>query len=256
MDDVYYERYLSQIYDDTPYFGQARSREPDKFNGFYFENLKNRSRRVLEFGPGTGMLTVPLAKAGYKLDSVDISPDMHDVLSAKLSREDPSVAANVNQILGDATVYQGPEPYESIVMPEGILIAIPDRDLQFALLENCHRNLQPGGRLYTDFFQPRYKIIHQKVVEEHTRFTTRSGDDYLLSMTFDNDEYTQIQKWHCVFTRQSGPAKGERTEVDVTFRYLFVSEIDLMLRLAGFKVIQIDIEFADRRGFAVIAEKI
>jgi SAM-dependent methyltransferase len=256
MDEIYYDRFLSNIYDDAPYFGQARSREPDLFNRFYFDHLTDRTPRVLEFGSGTGGLTIALARAGFMMDSVDISPYMHEVLVGRLRHEDASVSSRVRQIVADATTYKGAEPYESIVMPEGILIAIPDREVQLALLDSCHRNLRKGGRILTDFFQPRYKVILEKTVREYTRFRTRGGDDYLLSVTFRNDEHSQIQDWEAVFTRNSPAGPAETIPVNVKFRYLFYSEIQLMLERCGFKVIDIVVGYAGGRGFSVVAAQV
>lgn len=256
MDDIYYEEFLSRIYDDSPYFGQGRSKEPDTFNRFYFEHLENKNERILEFGSGTGMLTIPLARSGYKLDSVDISPYMHKVLSEKLEKEDRKVAENVNQIIADAIAYQADDLYNSIVMPEGILIAIPDADLQMDLLRSCYRNLKPGGRIYTDFFQPRYNVIYNKEVSEYSRFRTQEGKLYLFNINYTSDEYTQVQNWHVIYTRIENEKEMETIELDVKFRYLFYSEVKLMLTLCGFNVIEIDVNYANGRGFSVIAEKI
>lgn len=256
MDDIYYEEFLSKIYDDSPFFGQARSREIDKFNNFYYEALKNENRRILEFGSATGMLSIPLARAGHKLDSVDISPYMQSVLSEKLKNEDKSVADNINQIVADAIQYKGEHLYNSIVMPEGILIAIPDAELQKELLDSCYRNLDKHGRIYTDFFQPRYKIIYNKTLSECTRFRTKTGDLYLLDINFTNNEYTQLQDWNVKYTKIENGEKVNEIEVDVTFRYIFYSEIQLLLKQTGFKVIDIDVNYADGRGFSVIAEKV
>src|SRR5438552_2847747 len=132
--DVAYDKFIADIYDSSPYFGQGKTRELEKFNAPYFRQLAHRTGRLLEFGSGTGNLTIPLARAGYEIDSVDISPYMHDVLARKLKNEEERVVRNVNQILADATTYLGPEPYHSIIMPEGILIALPDAELQMALL--------------------------------------------------------------------------------------------------------------------------
>ncbi|MGD2089804.1 MAG: class I SAM-dependent methyltransferase [Candidatus Aminicenantes bacterium] len=255
MSDIYYDDFLSKIYDDSPYFGQARSRELDKFNGFYYGHLKNNGQRILEFGSATGVLSIPLARLGHKLDSVDISPYMHEVLSGKLKKESKSVADNINQIEADATIYKGPQLYNSIVMPEGILVAIPDEKLQMKLLENCHRNLKPGGRIYTDFSQPWYKAIYNKTLSEYTRFRTRTGDLYILNINCTNNEYTQIQDWKAIYTKIENGDKTDVIEINVKFRYIFYSEIQLRLKQCGFKVIDIDVSYADSRGFAVIAEK-
>lgn len=256
MSDVHYDHFLSRIYDDAPYFGQNRSREPELFNGFYFEHLRDKTGRVLEFGSATGMLTVPMARAGFSMDSVDISPFMQDILTERLQAEDASVSSRVRQFLADATTFLGDERYDSIVMPEGMLLSLGARDLQIALLENCHRNLRKGGRIYTDFGQLRSKVMHEKTLREHTRFRTRSGDEYLLSITFQYDRHSQIEVWDAVFAKQGPASAAEKIAVTVSFRYLFYSETQLLLERCGFKVIDIDVNHARGLGFAVIAEKV
>ena len=256
MSDVQYDEFLSNIYDDAPYFGQARSREPELFNGFYFEHLRDKTRRILEIGSGTGMLTVPMARAGFLVDSVDISPSMHKVLARKLRAEDASVANRVRQITADALTYSGEEPYDSIVMPEGLVIALPDRELQIRLFESCHRNLRKGGRIYADFVQPRYKVVYEQKLQEHTRFRTRDGDVYLLSVTFRNDRHSQVEEWDAVFSKKGATVASERIAVTVSFRFLYYSELQFMLERCGFKVINIDVNHAHGLGFAMIAEKV
>lgn len=255
MSDIQYDQFLSRIYEDAPYFGQPRARSLDTFNGFYFKRLGEPPRRVLELGSATGMLTVPLARRGFEVDSVDISAAMHEILAEKLRAEEPSVAQRVRQIVGDAITYSGEERYETIVMPEGVVISIPDREAQLALLDNCYRNLASGGRLYADFVQPRWKLIYEQTLQEHTRFVSRTGEQYLLSLTFRNNRHTQVEDWRLVFTHENGARKSERIEVNVQFRFLSHSEVTLMLERAGFKVVDIDVNHAGGRGFAVIAEK-
>ena len=43
----------------------------------YIHLLKN-SKNILEFGAGTGRVTIPLAKDGHYIDAVDISKSMLD----------------------------------------------------------------------------------------------------------------------------------------------------------------------------------
>ncbi|WP_029030756.1 class I SAM-dependent methyltransferase [Salinarimonas rosea] len=250
-----YDAFLADIYDHSPYFCQGRTRELDRFNAPYFRHLEGRSKSVLEFGSGTGMLTIPLATRGYGVTSVDNSPDMHDVLGAKLRDVEPQVAGRVEQVLADALTYRAPEPAETIVMPEGILIALPDRALQRALLESCHRNLAPGGRLMTDFFQPRFDLVHRDELTEFTRFRTPDGRAYLMTMRLRNDRYTQVQHWTATYAELAGGETVREVVVEVPFRYLTASEIELLLELCGFRVVELDTEYADRRGFFLVAEK-
>ena len=257
MSEIFYERFISQIYDDSPFFGQSRTRETDKFNQMYYDNLTDTSQRILEFGSNTGTLSIPLARRGFKLDCLDISPYMQEVLSEKLESESPEVVANINQIVDDATTFKGPELYDSVIMPEGIIIAIPDRELQLELLRSCHRNLKVGGRIYTDYFQPDYDYIARADVHEYTRFKTRKGETYLMEVSISMDKYTQIQDYTCIYTKvENGEPTEEKIVLDIQFRYIHYSEITLMLEMCGFKIIDIDVNYADARGFGVIAEKV
>lgn len=254
MEDVAYDKFIAEIYDDSPCFGKARSSEPDKFNGFYLREL-SKPQTILEFGSGTGPLTIPLARMGHKIDSVDISNHMHNVIKKKLKEEPENVRQNINLIEADALTFSKPEKYQSLVMPEGIIIALPDATQQVKLLQSCNRNLVVGGRIYFDFFQPNYKVIYNKTVTEHTRFRTKSGVLYILSITYENEEYSQIQGWYMTYTRIVHGIEEEKIKVFLQFRYIFYSELLLLLEKCGFQPIDIDITYADRRGFSVIAEK-
>jgi ubiquinone/menaquinone biosynthesis C-methylase UbiE len=256
MNTVNYNRFIAQIYDDSPYFGKARMKEIDKFNGFYLRELDKAPERILEFGSGTGPLTIPLARMGHTIDSVDISSHMHDVIREKLEDEDMEVCERINLIETDAIQFKGAQLYKTIVMPEGILIALADPKQQIDLLYSCNRNLIVGGRFYCDCFQPNYKRIYGKDTTEHTRFRTKTGQLYILSVSFLNDEYTQIQKWNMTYTRISRGVEEEKINVTLEFRYVFYSELLLLLEKCGFKPINIDVSYADHRGFSIIAEKV
>lgn len=253
--EVYYQKFLAEIYDEAPYFGQTRSNETDKFNSFYYNNLKDNKGKILELGCGTGVLTIPLAKAGHKLDSVDLSEHMQNVLSAKLKNEHEDVSKNIRQFVFDATKFKGEELYSAIVM-SGVIVALPDADLQIDLLNNCYQNLEARGRIYMDFPQPMYKVIRNGELSEFTRFRTKNGELYFLNINYKNNEYTQVQDWNVIFTKMEKGRKGEVIDIDLKIRYIFSSEIELMLKKCGFKMIEIDTNYADGLGFSVIAEKV
>lgn len=255
MEEVVYDEFLAHIYDDSPCFGRARNQELDKFNNPYYENLKHEQGTILEFGSGTGLLAVPLAQRGYRIDCVDISPYMHDVIREKLHREPADVKQNIRLIVGDALTYTALNRYSSIVMSEGIIIALPSVEQQTALLKNCNRNLVIGGKLYFDCFQPNYKIIQNRNILEYTRFRTKNRDLYVMKVNYNNNEYTQVQKLDITYTKMDKGLILEEVNVKVLFRYIFYSEINLMLKMAGFRP-SIDTQYADGRGFFVIAKKV
>lgn len=256
MQNIDYDDFLSNIYDDSPFFGRRRVQNLRDFNRIYFDNLQP-SDKILELGSATGLLTVDLARAGYKLTSVDISPSMQRVVKRKLAHESQETRDNVTLLLDDATTFQGPEPYDAIAMSEGLVIALPNKALQRALFENCYRNLRPGGLVITDFFQPYYKAVWEKDLTEHTRFRTADGTPYMLTVSFENDQHEQRQTWNCIYRNMA-----EDTEMAATihatahFCYVLKAEMELLLELTGFKVIEFNTDFAEGRGFSLIAERL
>ena len=131
-----------------------------------------------------------------------------------------------------------------------------DKAQQRALLMSCHRNLATAGRIYTDFFQPRYDLIERNCMTEFTRFRTSDQRLYLMRIDLSNNRYSQIQHWSATYWRIEKGEKAEQITAEVDFRYLFQSEVELLLELCGFRTVEFDTDYADGRGFFVVAEKI
>lgn len=256
MKDIDYDDFLSDMYDDSPFFGRARMQNLQDFNRIYFDNLKPGDK-ILELGSATGMLTVDLARAGFELTSIDIAPSMHRVLQRKLAQQSQETRDNVTILLDDATTFLGPERYDAIVMAEGLVIAMPNKAMQRALFENCHRNLRPGGLVITDFFQPYYKAVSEEGLTNHTRFRTADGTPYMLTVSFKNDPHEQRQIWNCVYRNMSDdPELASTISASVQFCYVLKAEMELLLELTGFKVLEFNTDYADGRGFSLVAKRL
>ena len=143
---IEYDDFLTQIYDYSPYFGKERC-EKDFATPFYLEALKNVNGKILEFVSCTGLLTIPLARANYKLDSVDISPYMHEYIRRKLEKEERYVGENISLHCCDVFDYCCEEQYQAIVMPDSFLLALADKQKQVDLLKMSNLFLQDNGRI-------------------------------------------------------------------------------------------------------------
>lgn len=256
MKKIDYDSFLARIYDDSPSFGKVKINNLERMNAFYMEGARICEGPVLEFGTATGMLTIQLAREGYKVHSVDISPYMHQVVREKLEKEEKHVSDNITLILGDALEYKHSELYNMIAIPDGLFLAIADQEQQLTLLNNCNRNLNKGGRLYLDIFQPMERIIYDRQLSECTRFRTKNGELFLMTTNYTVDLYPQIQYCDFVYTKMNKGKAMEEFKVNIVYRYVYHSELELMLKHCGFKVVEIDTTYIDGRGFAVIAEKI
>ncbi|NLG84131.1 MAG: class I SAM-dependent methyltransferase [Firmicutes bacterium] len=81
-----YDLYVGDKLDDLP---------------LYLDYAAATKGSLLEVGAGSGRLTIPLARAGYELVAVDVSPSMLALLRAKLAREPEEVRRRVAIIEAD-----------------------------------------------------------------------------------------------------------------------------------------------------------
>jgi SAM-dependent methyltransferase len=103
--------------------------------------------RILDIGCGTGRHSVELARRGYAMTGVDLSPGM--LAEARKAARDAGV--NVEWIQGDATQLDVPGPFDAaICLCEGSfgLLESGDDALEhpLSILRGTSRSLKAGGR--------------------------------------------------------------------------------------------------------------
>ena len=259
---IYYEYNLANLYDYLPTFGVWKRKNIDLINKPFLEGAKRtRDGRVLEFATATGMLTIPLARLGYKVTSLDISPYMHDIVHDKLSKEEKYVSDNITLLRQDCTKFVADEPFDMIGIPDGMFIALENQKMQMECLKSCNRNLRKGGRLYFDIAKPvSIAMSHPECLYKADSYTTykRSRDKndipFLITLETSIEPWEQRCHLHYKFNEYQG--KGVYPDIDIYYRYVHYGELVLMLEQSGFKVIDIDTDFFFGRYFFVIAEKI
>lgn len=262
--EVKYDAFVAKIYDDAPTFGRWRNRNLDRLNKPYIEAVKQTGKRILEFGTATGMLTISLAREGFDVTSVDISPDMHEVVKRKLDAEEEWVAKNINLVNADVVEYHSDILYDVVAMPDGLFMAISDQKQQMKLLRNCRRNLRKGGKLCFEIGTPMSCVSNKCEYLYHAgSFTTyarfqfsENGDSYLMKLDTTTDPITQFCDFNYTFTKMNDNKSEECQKVNLTYRYIHYGEIVLMLEQSGFKVINIDINFFEDLIVFISAEKI
>jgi len=253
MYKIDYDYFLTKIYDYSPYFGKER-REKDFATQFYLNALENIQDRVLEFVSCTGLLTIPLARANYKVDSVDISPFMHECLNNKLRSERDYVKNNITLHQCDIFDYKSVHKYNGIVLPDSFLLAIADKRKQINLLKWCNILLNNGGIIAFDLFQPWADIIEKKEKDQCSRFRHRNGELYIVNTHHSIDQNQQL---HCFdFIHELVGKDKERYHHIITYRYMFQDEIELILDKCGFKVLYIDDSFNFGKYYSVTAKKV
>lgn len=99
--------------------------------------------RILEVGPGTGYLSLEMARAGHRVVALDADDAAMAIASATL-QSDASIREAVTCELGDVVAWSA--------LPESLDVVVISRALHHvsdpaAALANVRRWLRPGGRL-------------------------------------------------------------------------------------------------------------
>jgi len=99
--------------------------------------------KILDFGAGTGRVSIPLAKLGYEVEAIDISQAMLDVLIEKAARE--------NLIIQTAQDIGNTDWSKDMVIAVFTVFAYILEDLEMeSTLKLIYDSLKPGGYFMFD----------------------------------------------------------------------------------------------------------
>lgn len=104
---------------------------------------------ILELCCGSGRLTLPLAKAGFKITAVDLSEDMLSTLQSSLYRKYRRVKDNVTYVQADMTKLELDEKF-NFIMIGATSIRLMENDFT-DFFNQMYDLLNPNGCFYFNF---------------------------------------------------------------------------------------------------------
>ncbi len=199
---------------DQECFTQGTSGEVDFFE---HELAGDRSARILDLGCGTGRHSVELARRGYQVVGVDLSPGQ--LARAREKAAEADVGVDFRE--GDARCLHFSEEFDLVLLVCEAAFPLMETDLDnFRILESSARALRPGGRLILttlNALHPLGRLARGEQLES------------------DFDPFTLRNRFAFSFTTDS----GHPTTVDADERYYLPSEITWLLRQAGMREVEI-----------------
>jgi SAM-dependent methyltransferase len=177
---------------------------------------------ALELGIGTGRVAIPLADAGVEVHGLDTS----EAMVAKL-REKPG-GDRIHTTLGSFADFTLETRFPLIYVVFNTFFSLLTQDEQVSAFRSVARHLTPTGTFAMQAFVPdvtRFESNQQRVAIESV-----GVDEITLEMS-SHDAVTQRTDSQFVLLRQ-----GDVRLFPVRIRYAYVSELDLMARLAGLRL--------------------
>lgn len=192
---------------------------------------QNKDARILELCCGTGRLTIPIAKDGYDISGVDLTPTMLEQAKVKASK----AGLEIEFIEADIRTLDLPGKYDLIFIPfNSIHHLYQNKDL-FKAFNVVKKHLKAGGLFLLDCFHPniQYIVENEKRLIEVAKYTTQDGREVLIKQKMRYESNTQINRieWHYFIN-------GEFDSVqNLDMRLYFPQELDSYLEQNGFKII-------------------
>ena len=213
---------------------------------FYVALARVAPGPVLDVACGTGRILLPCLQAGVDIEGLDLFESMLVTLRAK------AAALNLSPRLhrADMSDFSLPRRFALVMIPFNAFIHNMTQETQLRCLQLCREHLLPGGKLAFDTFFPSLEIVgapdNTRVLEGEFPHP-QTGLPLRLYDTRTFDRVAQVQ--HSLNEIEQLAADGSVQTIhrsQVSSRYIYKQEMDLLLRVAGFARWEIYGDF-DRR---------
>jgi SAM-dependent methyltransferase len=194
-----------------------------------------RGGAVLELAIGTGRVALPLSARGVSVSGIELSRAMAEQLRAKPGSDAVPVT------VGDMTSARVPGEFTLVYLVRNTIMNVTTQDDQIAVFQNAAAHLTIGGCFVVEVIVPQLRRVPPG---ELARVFTLEADHVGIE-TFD-DVVAQITWSHHWFA-----VDGDLLRHAAPYRYVWPSELDLMARLAGFRLLD---RWSDWTGSPFISE--
>ena len=228
-------RFYDCIYEKR--FG-ARLNQLTETNLQQIQQLIPRGGKIVDFGAGTGRLSIPLAKLGYEVQAIDISQKMLDVLVEKANKE----KLNIQTFNG---IRHTDWSKDMVVAVFTVLAYILDEENMSIFLKLMYDSLKPGGYFMFDLvkkvpYETSCRINNCVVIDKNID----NYSDFVKVELFNNNgntfaHYSEKVDIICNNERFEG---GE----DFDIRFWNIQQLENLPEFYGFtKIKQFDLAGAD-----------
>jgi SAM-dependent methyltransferase len=179
-----------------------------------------RGGPALEFAAGTGRVALALSARGIAVHGIELSPQMAAQLAAKPGAEAVPVT------IGDMTTTRVPGTFRLVYLVANTIMNVTTQADQLAVFANAAAHLEPGGCFVVEVIVPQFR----RVPPGETARVFTLDPDHIGIETFD-DLVGQIAWSHHWIE-----VDGRLVRHSAPYRYVWPSELDLMARIAGFRL--------------------
>jgi len=202
---------------------------------FFSKYAKKIGSPILDLAAGTGRITFALAKEGYEVVALERSQSMLEVAKQKLKNASPVIANKVKLIEGDMTNFNLERKFALILVPNSIGHAITTEE-QLSTLQCVHNHLSDSGIFILDIYPGAMQYEHAEFKENPVPLpngTTVERHGEIRSNLLDQKMIVNLR----YIVRDSDQIILEEVEVVSSMALLYNKEVDRLIRISGFVVV-------------------
>lgn len=175
---------------------------------------------ALEFAIGTGRVALPLSARGVRVQGIELSPHMARQLAAK-----PGSGA-VPVTIGDMATTRIQDSFALVYLVANTIMNLTTQDEQLAVFANAAAHLEPGGCFVVEVMVPQLRSLPPGEV----------GRVFTLNPEHVGIETLDDLVGQVAWSHHWMEVEGRLVKHSAPYRYVWPSELDLMGRLAGFRL--------------------
>lgn len=233
INSIFGQTYADQY--DLLYGDKDYEAECNLIEGLFQRHGQGAIKSILDLGCGTGNHAIQLARRGYRVTGVDLSPEMlvhaaGKAVAVQLLGEEGSP----HFVQGDARSIDLDQQFDAVIMMFAVLgYQLTNTDL-LATLRTVRQHLRPGGIFVFDvWYGPAVLTIRPS---DRVKITQIPNGKVLRSASSSLDTYHQIAEVRYQLWRISDDQLISETEEIHRMRYFFSLELDLALTQCGLKL--------------------
>jgi len=146
MKDIRYYSRRSKIYDIFFWWWVKRTSSEIKFFQWVFKKYSRNVRNILDVACGNGRFSVPLAKLGFNVTGIDLTPELIEEAKnrAKLTK------VHVDFRIADMTKFKFNQKFDAVILGFDSILEVKTKEKILRSLKNFYRHLKNKGILIFD----------------------------------------------------------------------------------------------------------
>lgn len=250
LTDFNLEAGTTEYYEDPHYYDyEFKNRREDV--RFYTARYLEVEGWSLELGVGTARIAAPAVRAGARVLGLDLHEGMLRVAEARREKLAKAKRANLRLYPGDMRSFDLGERFPLVTLPFNALQHLYSHEDARACLRCIHKHLEPGGALIFDVLMPDFEYLNRPsyAIFQGVDFKHPTWDaTYTYSEQSAYDHLRQLNQMWFHYDRVDPPlgAPSEAPEthrIQLSHRYYFPQELDLLLTISGFRVVHVAGDF-------------